>query len=175
MVVPLAIAAGRKAVPVAKTAARKAKDNPDAALLIGVIGLVVVGTMLKGISNPFANLTNLPGELLGDVGDKLGGAWNRFREFGEVDIPKITDLALGYPAGLVDETVAVSLRQSKSVARGFLQGDLDEDDPGPEYYTKTYYDVSGVPIAVPVETNRTAKGFGRALRRALGDWSIPGL
>ena len=167
MVAPVAIAAGKKAAPVARAAARKVADNPDAALLIGVIGLVVVGSMLN-------RAAGLPGELLGDVGETLGGAWDRFREFGEVDIPNLTKRALLYPSELTDEAVAAVWGQSRSVVTGFWQGDLDEDDPGPEYYGRVHYDQSGVPIAVPAEVNRTAKGIGRAIRGAVGDWSLPG-
>jgi len=167
MVAPVAIAAGKKAAPVAKAAARKAAANPDAALLIGVIGLVVVGTMVK-------RAAGLPGELLGDLGETLGGAWDRFRKFGEVDIPNLTNKVLLYPSELTNDAIAAAWGQSRSVVTGFWQGDLDEDDPGPEYYGKVHYDPSGVPIAVPTEINRTAKGIGRALRDAVGDWSIPG-
>lgn len=166
MAAPIAISAGKKTAPLARAAARKATDNPTAVLLIGVIGLVVVGTMMK-------RAAALPGELLGDVGERLGGAWYRFREFGESDLPDFTNRVLLYPSDLADETLAGGLRQSRSVVKGFFQGEL-EDDPGPEYYRKVHYDISGVPIAVPVETNKTAKEIGRALRRALGDWSLPG-
>ena len=153
--------------PVAKAAARKAASDPGSAVLIGVIALVVVSTMVK-------RAAGLPGEVLGDLGGALGSGWNRFREFGEVDIPEFTDKALAYPAELTDQAVAAAWDQSRSVVSGFWQGDLDEDDPGPEYYGKVHYDPSGVPVAVPVEINRTAKGIGRGIRRAIGDWSIPG-
>jgi len=153
--------------PVAKAAARKAANDPGAAVLIGVVALVVVSTMVK-------KAAGLPGEVLGDVGDALGAGWDRFREFGEVDIPAFTDRALVYPAELTDQAVAAAWRQSGSVISGFWQGELDEDSPGPEYYAKVHYDPGGVPVAVPVEINRTAKGIGRGLRRAIGDWSIPG-
>lgn len=160
MVAPVAIAAGKKVA-----------DNPGAAVLIGVIGLVVVGSMLN-------RAAGLPGELLGEVRETLGGAWDRFREFGEVDVPNITNRALRYPSEAVqevtDEALAAAWGQSRSVVTGFWQGDLDEDDPGPEYYGKVHYDQSGVPIAVPAEINRTAKGIGRAIRGAVGDWSLPG-
>jgi len=167
MVAPVAIAAGKKAAPVARAAARKVADNPDAALLIGVIGLVVVGSMLN-------RAAGLPGKLLGNVGETLGDAWDRFREFGEVDIPNLTNRALLYPTDVTNDAIAAAWGQSRSVVTGFWQGDLDEDDPGPEYYGKVHYDQSGVPIAVPVEIDRTAKGIGRAIRGAVGDWSIPG-
>jgi hypothetical protein len=167
MAAPLAIAAGKKAAPVAKAAARKVADDPTNAILLGVIGLVVVGSMLN-------RAASLPGELLGNVGETLGGAWDRFREFGEVDVPNLTNRALLYPSEVADDAFAAAWGQSRSVVTGFWQGDLDEDDPGPEYYGKVHYDQSGVPIAVPVEVNRTAKGIGRAIRGAVGDWSIPG-
>jgi len=163
MVAPVAIAAGKKAAPLA----RKAADNPDAMLLIGVIGLVVVGSMMK-------RAAGLPGELIGNVGETLGGAWDRFREFGEVDVPDLTNRALLWPSEVTNDALAAAWGQSRSVVTGFWQGDLDEDDPGPEYYGKVHYDQSGVPIAVPTEVNRTAKGIGRAIRGAVGDWSIPG-
>jgi len=150
-------------VPVAKAAAkvgRKAASDPGSAVLIGVIGLVIVGTMFK-------RAAGLPGEVLGD-------AWSRFRKFGEADIPGFTSRALLYPSQLTDEAVSATWGQSKSVVSGFWQGELDEDDPGPEYYGKVHYDAAGVPIAVPVETDRTAKNIGRAIRRAFGDWSVPG-
>jgi len=146
--------------PVAKAAARKAASDPGAAVLVGVIALVVVSTMVK-------KAAGLPGEA-------LGAAWSRFREFGEVDVGKATTKALVYPAELTDKAVAAAWGQSRSVVTGFWQGELDEDDPGPEYYGRVHYDPSGVPIAVPVEINRTAKGIGRAIRRGIGDWSIPG-
>jgi len=167
MVAPVAIAAGRKAAPVARKAARKAADDPANAILLGVIGLVVVGSMLN-------RAASLPGELLGDVGEKLGGAWDRFREFGEVDVPNLTNRALLYPSEVTNDAIAAAWGQSRSVVTGFWQGDLDEDDPGPEYYGKVHYDQSGVPIAVPTEVDRTAKGIGRAIRSGLGDWSLPG-
>jgi len=156
MVAPVAIAAGRKAA-----------GNPGAVLLIGVLGLVVVGSMLN-------RAAGLPGELLGDVGETLGGAWDRFREFGEVDVPNLTNRVLLYPSEVTNDAIAAAWGQSRSVVTGFWQGDLDEDDPGPEYYGRVHYDQSGVPIAVPAEVDRTAKGIGRAIRGAVGDWSIPG-
>jgi len=168
MAAPLAIAAGKKAAPVARAAARKAADNPGPALLIGVIGLVVVGSMLN-------RAAGLPSELLGNVGETLGGAWDRFREFGEVDVPNLTNRALLYPSDVADDAFAAAWGQSRSVVTGFWQGDLDGDDPGPEYYAKVHYDPSGVPISVPTEVNRTAKGIGRTIRDLIGDWSIPGL
>jgi len=167
MAAPIAIAAGKKAAPVAKAAVRKAADNPGPALLIGVIGLVVVGSMLN-------RAAGLPGELLGDVGETLGGAWDRFREFGEVTVPNLTNRALLYPTDATNDAIAAAWGQSRSVVTGFWQGDLDQDDPGPEYYGRVHYDDAGVPIAVPAEVNRTAKGIGRAIRGAVGDWSIPG-
>jgi len=153
--------------PVAIAAAKKAADNPGPALLIGVIGLVVVGSMLN-------RAAGLPGQLLGDVGETLGGAWDRFREFGEVDVPNLTNRALLYPSEVADDAFAAAWGQSRSVVTGFWQGDLDQDDPGPEYYGRVHYDDAGVPIAVPAEVNRTAKGIGRAIRSGIGDWSIPG-
>jgi hypothetical protein len=167
MAAPIAIAAGKKAAPVARAAARKASDNPGAVLLIGVIGLVVVGSMLN-------RAASLPGELLGEARETLGDAWFRFREFGEVDIPNLTNKALLYPSEVADDALAAAWGQSRSVVTGFWDVDFDEDDPGPEYYGKVHYDQSGVPIAVPVLVNRTAKGIGRAIRGAVGDWSIPG-
>ena len=182
MVAPLAIAAGKKAAPVAKAAARKAKDNPDAALLIGVIGLVVVGSMLNRarglpgelLGGAWNRIAGLPGELLGGARETLGGAWFRFREFGETDNPNLTNRALLYPSEVTNDAIAAAWGQSRSVVRGFWDVDFDEDDPGPEYYGKVHYDQSGVPIAVPVLVDRTAKGIGRAIRGAVGDWSIPG-
>lgn len=156
MVAPAAVAAGKKAA-----------ENPGPAILIGVVALVVVSTMVK-------KAAGLPGEALGAVGDALGMGWDRFREFGEVDIPELTDRALLYPAELTDQATEAAWRQSRSVVSGFWQGELDEDDPGPEYYGKVHYDAAGVPIAVPVETDRTAKNIGRVIRGAVGDWSIPG-
>jgi hypothetical protein len=79
-----------------------------------------------------------------------------------------------YPSEVADDAFAAAWGQSKSVFTGFWQGGLGEDDPGPEYYGKVHYDQSGVAIAVPTEVNRTAKGIGRAIRGAIGDWSIPG-
>jgi hypothetical protein len=79
-----------------------------------------------------------------------------------------------YPSEVADDAFAAAWGQSSSVVAGFWQGKLDEDDPGPEYYGKVHYDQSGVPIAVPVEVNRTAKGIGRAIRSGVGDWSLPG-
>jgi len=155
MVAPVAIAAGKKAA-----------DNPGAVLLIGVIGLVMLSRAVKAIPT----IPTIP-----DIGEMLGGAWDRFREFGEVDIPNLTNRALLYPSEVTNDAIAAAWGQSRSVVTGFWQGDLDEDDPGPEYYGKVHYDQSGVPIAVPAEVDRTAKGIGRAIRGAVGDWSIPGL
>jgi len=151
MVAPVAIAAGKKAA-----------DNPGAVLLIGVIGLVMLSRAVKAIPT------------IPDIGETLGGAWDRFREFGEVDVPNLTNRALLYPSEVTNDAIAAAWGQSRSVVTGFWQGDLDEDDPGPEYYGRVHYDQSGVPIAVPTEVDRTAKGIGRAIRRAVGDWSIPG-
>jgi len=162
MVAPVAIAAGRKGVPVAKAAARKAADNPGAVLLIGAIGLVMLSQAVKAIPT------------IPDIGETLGGSWDRFREFGEVDVPNLTNRALLYPSEVTDDAIAAAWGQSRSVVTGFWQGDLDQDDPGPDYYGRVHYDDAGVPIAVPAEVNRTAKGIGRAIRGAVGDWSIPG-
>lgn len=166
MVAPVVIAAGKKAAPVAKAAARKAGENPDAMLLVGLIGLVVVGSMLKRAGS-FLKPFGLPGELFGD-------AWDRFREFGEVDIPNITNELLLWPSEATNDAIAAAWGQSRSAVTGFMNVDFDEDDPGPEYYAKVHYDASGVPIAVPVLVDRTAKGIGRAIRGAVGDWSLPG-
>jgi len=167
MVAPAVIAAGKKAAPVAKAAARKAAENPDAMLLVGLIGLVVVGTMMK-------RAVSLPGELFGDAKDRLGDAWDRFREFGEVDIPNLTSDLLLWPSEATNDAIAAARGQSRSVVTGFLNVDFDADDPGPEYYAKVHYDASGVAIAVPVLVDRTAKGIGRTIRGMVGDWSLPG-
>jgi len=147
MVAPAAVAAGKKAA-----------GNPGGLLLVGGIALLFLARGIKGIPE-------LP---------DLSVPWDRFREFGEVDIPEFTDRALVYPAELTDQAVDAAWRQSGSVVSGFWQGELDEDSPGPEYYAEVHYDPSGVPVAVPVEVNRTAKRIGRGIRNALGDWSIPG-
>lgn len=159
--------AAKMAANVGRKAARKAASDPGAAILIGVVAMVVVSTMVK-------KAAGLPGELLGDLGGALGTGWDRAREFGEQDIPEFTTKALVYPAELTDQAVAAAWGQSRSVVSGFWQGELDEDSPGSEYYAKVHYDPSGVAVAVPVEINRTAKGIGRGIRRAIGDWSIPG-
>jgi len=170
------------AAPIAIAAAKKAADNPGPALLVGVIGLMVVGSMLNRaaglpgelLGGAWNRIAGLPGELLGGARETVGGAWFRFREFGEVDVPNLTTRALLYPTDVTNDALAAAAAASRSVVTGFWQGDLDEDDPGPEYYGKVHYDQSGVPIAVPAEVNRTAKGIGRAIRGAVGDWSIPG-
>jgi len=182
MVAPVAVAVGKKAGTVAKTAARKTADDPTNAILIGVVGLVVVGTMLNraaGLSGELLGgawnrIAGLPGELLGGARETLGEAWFGFRKFGEEDVPNLTTKVLLYPSEATNDALAAAWGQSRSVVSGFWQGALDEDDPGPEYYGKVHYDPSGVPIAVPTEVDRTAKGIGRAIRSGLGDWSIPG-
>ena len=145
--------------PVAKAAVRKVATDPGAVVLFGVVALVVVSTMVK-------QAAALPGEA-------LGAAWSSFRQFGEADVGRATDWLLIQPSELADRALETAWSQGRSVWGGIMQGAL-EDDPGPEYYARVHYGPGGVPVAVPVEINRTAKGIGRGIRRAIGDWSIPG-
>jgi len=159
MVVPVAIAAGKKAAPVAKAAARKASDNPGAVLLIGGIALLLLAKGIKSIpkipdlSAPF-DVARAPFDWVGD-------------EFDTLFNPPSGQFSPSDPlAELRQEVMGIKrkYRTTTSFLGGIVEGE-DMDDPGPEYYQKVHYDASGVPVAVPVEINRTARKAGEAIRK----------
>lgn len=158
MAAPIAVAAGKKAAPAARAAARKARDNPDAMLLIGVIGLVVLSRAVKAIPT------------IPDVSGALDVAKAPFDWVGEE-----IDALLNPPSGqfspsdplaeLRQDAMTVKRFTNRSTAflGGIAQGP-DMDDPGPEYYGRVHYDPAGVPVAVPVEINRASRQLGERVR-----------
>jgi hypothetical protein len=158
MVAPVAIAAGKKAAPVAKAAARKATDNPGAVLLIGAIGLVMLSRAVKAIPtlpdvSRAVDIATAPFDWLGGGIDELinppSGQFSPSDPFAEL------------------RQDAMTIKRYSSTSTAFLGGIAqgpDMDDPGPEYYGKVHYDDAGVPVAVPVDINRTSRQLGERVR-----------
>jgi hypothetical protein len=168
MVAPVAIAAGKKAAPAAKAAARKASDNPGAVLLIGAIGLLMFGQVAKKIPK----LPTVP-DVSGLV-DRVNAPFNWVdREINALRNPPSGSFSWQDPlAELRQDAVTVKRFSSRSTA--FLGGvvqDYDEDDGlGQDYYGQVHYDDSGVPVAVPVDVNRDSRLLGGRVRDALRFW-----
>lgn len=158
MVAPVAIAAGKKAAPVAKAAARKAGENPGAVLLIGAIGLMMLTRAVKSIPT----IPDVSGvvDLAKAPFDWLGGGID------ELINPPSGQFSPSDPlAELRQDAMTVRRFSNRSTAflGGIVQGP-DMDDPGPEYYGKVHYDDAGVPVAVPVEINRPSRQLGERVR-----------
>jgi len=165
MVAPVAIAAGRKAAPVAKAAAKKASDNSGAVLLIGAIGLLMVTQVAK-------KLPTVP-DVSGLV-DRVNAPFNW--------VDREIDALRNPPSGSFSwQDPLAELRQdARQVQRVFKRGKaftdaalggFDEDDGlGQDYYGRVHYDDSGVPVAVPVDINRDSRLLGERLRNALKFW-----
>ena len=157
MVAPVAKAAARKA-------ARKAASDPGAAVLVGVVALVMFTNVVKGIPK-------LPG---------VSGAVETVRkpfdwtvsEFDELMNPPSGQFSPSDPlAELRQDAMTVKRYTNTSTAflGGIVQGP-DLDDPGPEYYGRVHYDPAGVPVAVPVEINRGARKAGERVRDFFTFW-----
>lgn len=158
MPVPIAIAAGKKAAPVARAAARKAGDNPGAVLLIGAIGLVMLTRAVKSIPT----IPDVSGAV--DIA-KAPFAWVG-GEIGALINPPSGQFSLSDPlAEWRQDAMTVKRFTNRSTAflGGIVQGP-DMDDPGPEYYGRVHYDDAGVPVAVPVEINRPSRQLGERVR-----------
>lgn len=160
--------------PVAKAAvkvARKAAGDPGPAILIGVLALVMFTNVVKKIPK-------LPG---------VSGAVETVRKPFDWTAEAFDEL-LNPPSGQFSPSDPLAeLRQDAMVVKrftntstaflgGIVQGDID--DPEAEFYSQVHYDAQGIPIAVPVEINRTARLWGgrvgEGIRGAIGDWSLPG-
>ena len=158
MVAPVAIAAGKKAAPVARAAARKATDNPGAALLIGAIGLVMLSRAVKSIPT----IPDLSGavDIAAAPFDWVGGEIDALRN------PPSGQFSPSDPFAELQQD-AMTVKRFTNTSTAFLGGVVqgpDMDDPGPEYYGKVHYDDAGVPVAVPVDINRTSRQLGERVR-----------
>ena len=168
MVAPVAIAAGKKAAPAAKAAARKASDNPGAVLLIGAIGLLLFSQVAKKIPK----LPTVP-----DVSGLVERVNAPFSWVGsEIDAlrnPPSGKFSWQDPlAELRQDAMTVNRLTNRSTAFfGGISQDYDEDDGlGQDYYGQVHYDDSGVPVAVPVDINRDSRLLGGRVRDALRFW-----
>ena len=168
MVAPVAIAAGKKAAPAAKAAARKATDNPGAVLLIGAIGLLMFGQVAKKIPK----LPTFP-DVSGLV-DAVNAPFNWFgRERDALINPPSGKFSWQDPlAELRQDVVTVKRFSSRSTAflGGVVQGYDEDDGLGQDYYGRVHYDDSGVPVAVPVDIDRDSRLLGGRIRDAIPFW-----
>jgi len=168
MVAPVAVAAGKKAAPVARAAARKASDNSGAVLLIGAIGLLMFGQVAKKIPK----LPTMP-DVSGLV-ERVNAPFNWVgSEIDALRNPPSGQFSWQDPlAELRQDAVTVKRFSSRSTA--FLGGvvqDYDEDDGlGQDYYGRVHYDDSGVPVAVPVDIHRDSRLLGGRIRDAVTFW-----
>jgi len=158
MVAPVAIAAGKKAAPVARAAARKATDNPGAILLIGVIGLVMLSRAVKAIPT----IPDVSGAI--DI-VKAPSDWVSEEIYALLNPPS-GQFSPSDPWAELRQN-AMMVKRSSSTSTAFLGGIVqgpDMDDPGPEYYGRVHYDDGGIPVAVPVDINRGARQLGERVR-----------
>ena len=158
MVAPVAIAAGMKAAPAARAAARKATDNPGGAVLIGVVALVMLANVVKKIPT----IPDVSGAV--DVA-KAPFDWTTEAVEKLINPPSGQFSPSDPLAELRQDAMTVKRFTNRSTAflGGIAQGP-DMDDPGPEYYGRVHYDDTGVPVAVPVEINRTSRQLGERVR-----------
>jgi hypothetical protein len=157
MVAPLAIAAGKKAAPVARAAARKAGDNPAGSLFLVVLAGAV---LIQGVKN------------LPDLGSFL---WGKLPvpDLGFVKAPYTwTREAIETTAALNDEVISGFEQigpEQDPIERLIFGEDWSVEVYSSDYYEQVHYDDAGVPVAVPVEINRpgTAQKAYRGARTGL--------
>ena len=150
--------------PVAKAAARKVPSDPGAAILIGVVALVMFTNVVKKI--PKLPVVTGAVETVRKPFD-----WT-VSEFDELLNPPSGQFSPSDPlAELRQDAMTVKRYTNTSTAflGGIVQGP-DLDDPGPEYYGRVHYDPAGVPVAVPVEINRGARKAGERVRDFFTFW-----
>ena len=145
--------------PVAAAAGKKAAGNPGGILLIAGLAALV---LLRGVRalpelpdvTPVLDTAKKPAEWVADEWDKI---WN----------PPSGQFSWRDPlAELRQEarTVKRYTDTSKAFLGGIVQGDNDFYMHDEEYYQSVHYDDRGIPIAVPVETDRIARQFGDRIR-----------
>lgn len=155
------------AAPVAKAAVkvgRKAAANPGPAILVGVVALVMFTNVVKKIPA-------LPA-ITGAVDTvRKPFDWTR-SEFDQLMNPPSGQFSPSDPLAELRQD-ALTVKRFTNTSTAFLGGIVqgpDLDDPGPEYYAQVHYDDSGVPVAVPVEINRTARKAGEAVQNFFKFW-----
>ena len=143
--------------PAAK-AARAAVDNPGAAVLIAVVGLLLVGSIGRRVAD-------IPGDVIGGIGRGVGRALEEAEDFAFG-----LDVKPGVPGGEID------VRDAPVLARDFFRGVFR--DPEEEFIEAG--EVQPVIVPRPRPTNDAfeagsefAEGaftfFGYDTRRAPGD------
>lgn len=154
------------AVKAAAKVGRKAANDPGSAILIGALALVMFTNVVKKIPK-------LPG-----VPDVTGVVGTVRKPFDDLFNPPSGQFSPSDPlAELRQDAMTVKRFTNTSTVflGGIVQGDID--DPESDYYSQVHYD-EGIPVAVPVEIDRTARVWGRrvgeTIRGGIGDWSIPG-
>lgn len=148
----------------AKAAARKAAGNPGAAVLVGVVALVVLTNVVKTIPK-------LPG-VSGAVATVRKPIDWTVSEFDELINPASGQFSPSDPLAELRQD-AMTVKRFTNTSTAFLGGIFqgpDLDDPGPEYYGQVHYDDTGVPVAVPVEINRGARKAGEAVQDFFKFW-----
>ena len=158
--------------PVAKAAVRKAASDPGAMVLVGVVALVMFTNVVKKIPK-------LPGVTGAVETVRKPFDWT-VSEFDELLNPPSGQFSPSDPLAELRQD-AMTVKRFTNTSTAFLGGIFqgpDLDDPGPEYYSQVHYDPTGIPVAIPVEIDRTARLWGDrvgdAIRGGIGDWSIPG-
>jgi len=149
--------------PIAKAAARKAASDPGAAVLIGVVALVLFTNVVKQIPK-------LPGVSEAVATIRKPFDWT-VSEFDELMNPPSGQFSPSDPlAELRQDAMTVKRFTNKSTAflGGIVQGDTD--DPESDYYDIVHYDPTGIPVAVPVEINRGARKAGERVRDFVTFW-----
>ena len=150
--------------PVAKAAARKVPSDPGAAILIGVVALVMFTNVVKKI--PKLPVVTGAVETVRKPFD-----WT-VSEFDELMNPPSGQFSLSDPLAELRQD-AMTVKRFTNTSTAFLGGIVqgpDLDDPGPEYYGRVHYDPMGVPVAVPVEINRVARKAGERVRDFFTFW-----
>jgi len=150
--------------PVAKAAARKVPSDPGAAILIGVVALVMFTNVVKKI--PKLPVVTGAVETVRKPFD-----WT-VSEFDELMNPPSGQFSLSDPLAELRQD-AMTVKRFTNTSTAFLGGIVqgpDLDDPGPEYYGRVHYDPMGVPVAVPVEINRGARKAGERVRDFFTFW-----
>ena len=124
--------------PVAKAAARKVPSDPGAAILIGVVALVMFTNVVKKI--PKLPVVTGAVETVRKPFD-----WT-VSEFDELMNPPSGQFSLSDPLAELRQD-AMTVKRFTNTSTAFLGGIVqgpDLDDPGPEYYGRVHYDPMGV-------------------------------
>jgi len=144
----------------AKKTAKAASDNPGAAVLVVVVGLVVIGSAINKVSAPF----KAAGEMIDRAGEIVGQGYNWVGEIAGEGFASI----FAAPAPLEWER---SYDESKAFLGGLFMGDYEDD------IEQRYQDGNpAVPVPTPVPVYGYAAEAGQNIRdffSGIGNWLNP--